>query len=193
MYVLPYVSMSVGLLSVRDNRGRAVLHPGLGRYFGKFEMLGMKRVDVADETIPAQSAKVLVRSCPSTTSKSTFRMSVSQLVLLAVLAVADGKRAGFSEAHTQHSLATDGEKAFNDCTEEEYTSLCRLSSAGELQKLSRGCTKLTWTFAVKEDETAECLTKDVPGLSNKCAKCFAATAAYGASNCKFGCSSAGPA
>mmetsp|Transcript_45375 Transcript_45375/g.93827 ORF Transcript_45375/g.93827 Transcript_45375/m.93827 type:complete len:152 (-) Transcript_45375:123-578(-) len=120
-------------------------------------------------------------------------MSVSQLVLLAVLAVADGKRAGFSEAHTQHSLATDGEKAFNDCTEEEYTSLCRLSSAGELQKLSRGCTKLTWTFAVKEDETAECLTKDVPGLSNKCAKCFAATAAYGASNCKFGCSSAGPA
>ncbi|CAE7332608.1 BPM3 [Symbiodinium natans] len=30
----------------------AVLHPGLGRYFAKFEMLGMKRADLAGETLP---------------------------------------------------------------------------------------------------------------------------------------------
>ncbi|CAE7207458.1 unnamed protein product [Symbiodinium sp. CCMP2456] len=47
------VGVEVFLPSQRggDNRGRAVLHPGLGKYFAKFEMLGMKRVDVADETV----------------------------------------------------------------------------------------------------------------------------------------------
>ncbi|CAE7782597.1 adck1 [Symbiodinium sp. KB8] len=95
---------------------------------------------------------------------------------------------------TTTTTAAEDPLTYNNCKKAEYTLLCRLSSAGELQKSSRTCASNSMSYipvALKKDQFISCLEQAVPGLSNNCATCLGDTAAYGVNNCKWACRSPG--
>ncbi|CAJ1353972.1 unnamed protein product [Effrenium voratum] len=84
---------------------------------------------------------------------------------------------------------------YNSCSREEHETLCRIIKEDKdgVAKKNRVCAKsaLSFTLSIKKADFAKCMVKDVTGLSEHCAMCFADAAEFGIRNCKSSCYSPG--